>query len=250
VDRGRSTPRGFDLHENNMYAQGLATLALCENYGMTGDAAFREPCQGAVDFIVHAQHDAGGWRYFPKQPGDMTVFGWQLLALESARRSGLHVPPRTMTLAAQFLNACQSSQGSTFGYTEAGAKPVPTAIGWLCRMYYGATRRDAQLVAGVEQLRTWGVSQNDLYFNFHATQVLSQYPGHEWTLWNEQLREQLIATQATAGHEAGSWHMPHEHAHAGGRLYSTSLATLILEVYYRHLPIFADAETPRVAKLP
>jgi hypothetical protein len=247
LSNARATPYGLDLHQGNMYAQGLATIVLCENYAMTNDATFKEPAQGAVDFIVHAQHSAGGWRYFPKQPGDMTVFGWQILALESARRAKLTVPPQTLTRASQFLQSMQSVDGSAFGYSQAGEQPTPTAIGWLCRMVYGSTRRDENCVRGVERLRAWGVSKHDLYFNFHATQVLSQYPGHEWSEWNEELREYLIATQSQQGHETGSWHFSHEHAHAGGRLYSTALATLTLEVYYRQLPLFNQPSSSKVA---
>jgi hypothetical protein len=33
------------------------------------------------------------------------------------------------------------------------------------------------------------------------------------------------------------------HIEAGGRLYCTSLATMILEVYYRHLPLYKDDAT-------
>ncbi len=69
-----------------MYAQGIATLALCEAYAMTGDDTLRPFAQKAVDFIVYAQNpNTGGWRYFPGQPGDTTVLGWQLMALRSAR---------------------------------------------------------------------------------------------------------------------------------------------------------------------
>ena len=73
---------GGDLGEGvgyAMYPHAIATLALCEAYAMTGDETLKFPAQFAVDFIVHAQHEAGGWRYHPRDPGDTTVTGWQVI---------------------------------------------------------------------------------------------------------------------------------------------------------------------------
>ena len=65
-----------------MYGHGLATIALSEAYGLTGDKAVGAAAQKAVDFIVSAQNAKdGGWRYNPKDPGDTCVLGWQLQAL-------------------------------------------------------------------------------------------------------------------------------------------------------------------------
>ena len=45
--------------------------------------------------------------------------------------------------------------------------------------------------------------------------------------------------QIKEGHMAGSWTPKEQHDQAGGRLYMTALACCTLEVYYRHLPIYA-----------
>ena len=75
--------------------------------------------------------------------------------------------------------------------------------------------------------------------------VLRHYEGDSWKKWNAVMRDQLVKSQATKGHEAGSWQIDTGHGSKGGRLYSTSMATMILEVYYRHLPIYRkqSAET-------
>ena len=76
-----------------MYAQGLATIALCEAYAMTQDEKLIIPAQRAVEFIVSAQDRlGGGWRYAPQQPGATTSFGWQLMSLKSGQRDGSHWP--------------------------------------------------------------------------------------------------------------------------------------------------------------
>ena len=73
-----------------MYAHGIATIALCEAYALTGDEMFRDPAQRAINWIVRAQHrssgrNGGGWRYEPGPPGDTSVVGWQLMAPASGR---------------------------------------------------------------------------------------------------------------------------------------------------------------------
>ena len=75
-----------------MYSHGLATIALSEAYGLSGDKQVGMAAQGAVNFILNAQNAAdGGWRYNPKDPGDTSVVGWQLMALKSAHMAGLNV---------------------------------------------------------------------------------------------------------------------------------------------------------------
>ena len=105
-------------------------------------------------------------------------------------------------------------------------------------MYSGWRRSDPRLVRGIERLVAWGPSYDDMYFNYYATQVLHHQEGPAWSAWNERLREHLIASQATSGHEAGSWHFADPHTAPGGRLCDTALSLLILEVYYRHLPLY------------
>jgi hypothetical protein len=94
------------------------------------------------------------------------------------------------------------------------------------------------LARGVERLASWGPSYDDMYFNYYATQVLHHYEGPAWPRWNEQLQRQLTMAQAHEGHERGSWHFSDPHTTPGGRLCDTSLVLMILEVYYRHLPLY------------
>ncbi len=110
VSRMKVGPDGGDLSYDQgvMYGHGLASIALCEAYGMTKDTGLAEPAQHAVNFIVYAQDPVGGgWRYTPHQPGDTSVLGWQLMALKSAHMAYLNVPPKTIKGAVNFLNSVQ-----------------------------------------------------------------------------------------------------------------------------------------------
>jgi hypothetical protein len=225
----------------NMYSQGLAGIVLSESYAMTQDRRLQMPAQAALNYIMAAQDPAGGgWRYSPKQAGDTSAVGWQLMALKSGHMAFLQVSPLTIKKAVEFLNAVQQDDGATYGYTDPGNGAGTSAVGLLCRMYLGWKKDHPALQRGVDRLAKMGPSK-DLYFDYYATQILHHVEGDRWVGWNNRMRDMLVTTQAKKGHEAGSWYdgVDGGHgAHAAGRLYCTSLATMILEVYYRHLPIY------------
>ena len=240
---------GGSLHEGdrgNMYSHGIAAIALTEAYGMTQDRGLRGPAQEAINFIVHAQDPVGGgWRYDPRQPGDTSVVGWQVMALKSGHLGYLQVPPVTVQNASRFLDSVQYDDGTRYGYTSAsGGSQATTAIGVLSRMYLGWDRDHPTLEYGVRRLSEWGPSEHNFYYNYYATQAMAHWDGELWNRWNLEMRDYLVETQATEGHEAGSWFFPSSEGSAdhglgpGGRLYFTSMATMILEVYYRHLPLY------------
>ncbi len=79
-----------------------------------------------------------------------------------------------------------------------------------------------------------------MYFNYYASQMLSHYGGQPWQRWNPRMREQLIATQASSGHENGSWFFAGGQLVTGGRVLNTALAVMTLEVYDRYLPLYGD----------
>ena len=103
--RAFETPNGIDLQEGTMYAQGLASIVLCEAYAMTKDESLKHAAQGALDFIEYAQGDNGGWRYNPGDPGDTTVTGWQLMALKSGELAGLRVKSPRLHRVNDFLDS-------------------------------------------------------------------------------------------------------------------------------------------------
>jgi hypothetical protein len=130
--------------EGRMYGHGIATLALCECYGilaqtppsdaehanpMVPHAAYeslsnqhkklfrqwgtvdverlRYAATAAANFIVSAQAIDGGWRYRPGELGDTSVVGWQIMALKSARDAGLGTNEETFAAARQYLDSAQ-----------------------------------------------------------------------------------------------------------------------------------------------
>jgi hypothetical protein len=235
-----------------MYAHGLATIAMCEAYGMTQDPALRRPAQMAVNYIVKAQHSAGGWRYSPGQPGDTSVVGWQVMALKSAQMAGLDVPEVTMRKAQAYLNSCEDSTNG-YGYTGPGPTPTMSAVGLLCRQYLQSWGpQNLKLIKGVNNhLKTNppGSAGKNIYYFYYATQVMHHFGGSDWKQWNDKMRDTLVKTQDLNGANAGSWDSTGDaHGGSGGRVMITSLSLLTLEVYYRHLPLYyREAGGNRVA---
>jgi len=248
--RGRVTENGLDFQEgtkSGMYAQGLVAIVLCEAFAMTRDPALKDPAQQAIRFIEYAQDKkGGGWRYRPQEPGDTTVTGWQLMALKSAEMAGLKVDRSVHYAAQRFLDSVASDEGSQYGYLDKTPRRSTTAIALLCRMYGGWVRGNPQLVRGIGHLASWGPSATDIYYNYYATQVLRHWGGSDWKRWNDAMREYLISMQETKGHESGSWYFDDEHSRVGGRLYTTALAVMILEVYYRYMPLYGKQVFPEL----
>ncbi|MEX0938591.1 MAG: prenyltransferase/squalene oxidase repeat-containing protein [Pirellulales bacterium] len=241
MGRAVDSPQGIDLRGgDSMYTHGLATLALCEAYAMTGDRSIKPIAQGAIDYIVHAQHQAGGWRYFPGQAGDTTVTGWQVLALKSGYLAGLNIPRHIWYKIGEFLDSKGTRDGSNYGYTRVDRDDTNSAIGLLCRMMLGWDRQHQGLRGGVTFLAQLGPSETNLYYDYYATQVMHHFHDQRWERWNVQMREHLIRTQATDGHEAGSWFFSARHTDVAGRLFNTAMAVMILEVYYRHMPLYSE----------
>lgn len=242
----------FHEPQGNMYSHGIATLVLCESLAMTktdpgGESRpyrqqprLRKAAQRAIDFIEESQHAAGGWRYSPNQRGDTSVVGWQAMALQSAKMAKLKVSGRVLERTSSFLDSVQTGQyGSNYGYLSPGVRPGTSAIGLLTRMYLGWDRTHPGIAAGASYLNEIGPSANNVYYDYYATQVMHHYQGPLWRDWNRQMRDHLVETQETKGHESGSWYFDGDYgSQAGGRLYITAMSTMILEVYYRHQPIY------------
>lgn len=221
----------------NLYSQGLAAIALAECYGMTKDKRLSAPTQNALNYIMQAQDpNGGGWRYSPRQPGDTSAFGWQFTALKTGHAAGLQINPLTIKRAVSFLDFVQSDGGAAYGYTDGSSPSLPrTAIGLLCRLQLGWKADHPAIVKGVQSLSQAGPG-TDLYFCYYANRVLHGVGGGAWIAWNAAMKTLLLGAQAKAGHSAGSWYERLDGGHgaeAAGRLYCTSLATLILEQYYR-----------------
>jgi hypothetical protein len=234
-----------------MYSQGLAAIALCEAYGMTGDPRVGHHARMAVQFIVNAQNQSGGWRYQPRtSDSDTSVYGWQMMALKSAMMAGMSVDQARLELGRKWLDSVSEGVQNLamlgrFRYqANSPSSPTMSAVALLITQYTGARREDPVIVGGVKYLLENPPKDEarDIYYWYYATLVMHNMSGKEWDTWNRQMRRVLVQTQVRQGCASGSWDPDHPAPDAwgmaGGRLMLTALSALTLEVYYRYLPLF------------
>ena len=235
-----------------LYSHAIASMAICEAYGLSRDPQLKEPARRAVAFIIECQDPVtGGWRYRPGQSGDTSVFGWHIFALRSANLAGLPIPRKTVRGCGDYLNlAAVDGKKILYGYQpDRPATPVMTAEALVGRQILGWSREHPSLVKGVGRVAADLETNEDrnIYYWYYATQLLHNMRNKEWERWNPHVREALIRTQIHAdGCPNGSWDpqfpSPDRWGVTAGRLFQTSLSILTLEVYYRYLPLYRTAD--------
>ena len=240
--------------EQQMYSHAFAALAVCEDYGMTKDAALAVPAQRAIDFIQDAQNErTGGWRYHPGQEGDTSVFGWQVTALKSAQLAGLQVKVKTFDGAKKWLASVSKAgddgkpNGQFAYFPNSDSTPTMSAVGINCSRHLGVGKSDPLIAAGVKYLAANPPEKDarNVYYWFYGTQIMENADDHDRIPWMNKIRKYLEESQAREGCAAGSWSPDKPTRDAwgpnGGRLMTTSFSCLTLEVYYRYLSVFKDS---------
>lgn len=244
-EEARPAQFGRDLQAGSMYGHGIAALALTEVLNIDRlrereDEDIRNLVEDVLLFTMVAQHPAGGWRYVPGSPGDMTVSGWQILSLVSGRHAGLPLRSNTLPDARRFVRSLAAQDSYQFGYISTEPEPTTTAIGLAMLLYLSESPFQTPFQQAMWAMVERGPKFTDVYHDYYAALALHNVRHEGWDQWHVPLREHLIRTQATEGHEKGSWHFKDLHGDVGGRLYTTAMAALILEVYYRHLPLYQE----------
>ena len=229
--------------DKGMYDQGIGTMALAEAYGITRDEKLRAPLERAVGFIIKAQSKrTGGWRYKPGSgTSDTSVVGWQVMALMSARLAGLDVPEAAFDGAKRWFDRVATGHHrGRYGYSGRGAKHAMTAEAMFCQQLLGLPPFDPRMKESAEFIATKMPADGkpDYYYWYYGCLSLYQHQGPIWKRWNERMRPLLLESQVKRGDHAGSWAPDGLYGKYGGRVISTAMATLSLEVYYRYLPMY------------
>ncbi|NND96029.1 MAG: hypothetical protein HKN47_01720 [Pirellulaceae bacterium] len=238
------TENGLDWQRGSMYGHGIALMALGEALTMTrtADGKYETDLQQLVDrgafFTVVAQHPNGSWGYVPGSPGDTTLTGWQVLSLIAARRNGIELRSYTLPRAKEFLMSVKSEDEWSFGYKGPPGEPTMNAIALTLLLYLGQTPGYTPFDRALDQIAERGPALTNVYHDYYATLALHHARHRDWDRWNDRLRDHLVATQSQQGHESGSWHFKDKWGDVGGRLYTTAMCTMMLEVYYRYLPLY------------
>lgn len=234
---------GSALNFERTYCHGMATLALAEALALSSDERLKPTVQRAVAYTINAQsRQDGGWRYQPGEAGDMSQFGWQVLALHSAELGGVFTPEQTRDGMRRFLAA--STRGNARGLgcyrPGEGVSTTMTAEALLCRHLIEKDVDPRTIDEASSYLLQSLPSESSVneYYWYYGTLAMYHVGGRPWQRWNERLTEVLLRRQIVAGADAGAWPADGMWAGYGGKVFSTALSTLCLEVYYRYLPVY------------
>jgi hypothetical protein len=239
---------GYDWQRGSMYGHGIALMALEEALCMTRegkqyDSDLLDLVQQGAAFSCVAQHENGSWGYVPGRPGDVTITGWQVLSLIGAQKGGAALHTNTLPDAKSYLMTMCEGRSFWFGYNTPVGEPTTTAIGLTLMLFLGQSPYETPFAKSLDRIAQMGPSPNNIYHNYYASLALHHSRHPLWETWNKQLRDYLVQEQETRGHMTGSWHFDEKWGNVGGRLYTTALCAMTLEVYYRFMPLYADDDS-------
>lgn len=242
-----------------MYIHGISTLMLSEVSGMVDrerQDRIDKVLPHAVRLILTAQQVkkapqfAGGWRYTPQSgDSDISLTGWSLMALRSARGNGALVPKDAIDKAVEFVLRCRpagakvnrkdpKAQPIGFAYQPGGPSGLArTGVALLCLELCGRHRSDDALDAGDYVLGHLPRNYGEAYFYYsiyYCSQGMFQLGGSYWEKWAPHLYEMMLKFQS----KDGSWRQGASGEAPGGTCYSTAISVLALTVSYRQLPIY------------
>lgn len=238
INKGRSQ-RGFLGTPSNhagMYEHGLAVLALSEAWGQSKNPAVGVTLRAGVDIILRAQSPLGGWRYTP-EPGDadlsMTVM--HLVALNSARESGIQVPDATMEKATKYVISCQDEGSGGFRYMPGNGEVgfARTAAGVMSLIMTGqrnhkSTQRGLAFMKAYPNQKFEKGYPRFHYAHYYAIQAIYQAGETDFQNWYPKIAATVVSMQEPDGSWSGE----------GGKAYATGASILIIGVPYRFLPIY------------
>ncbi len=228
-----------------MYGHGICTLLLAEAAGMSRNDQVLAALRKACDLILRSQavpksgQHEGGWRYEPRSgDADISVTGWQLLALRAAKDCGVNVPASAIEKAVGFIGRCASRDGG-FGYQPGGSAGLArTGCGMVSLQMCGQydSPRVERAAAWVRQHGLEWSEQYFFYSIYYVTQAMYQRGGEDWKWWKERLERILVEHQ----NADGSWPFPPRSSgeRQGGPVYATAMAVLSLCVQYHYLPAY------------
>jgi hypothetical protein len=245
VDRGvnwvlsRQETSTGGMSSKTFYEQGISLMVLSETYALTKDEKYKEPAQKLLDFILSKAGPNGGYGY--GGPGtDTSVTGFQIMGIKSAMMAGLKVPEDSVLKVHAYLRVCTLDDGQA-GYTEATSPKISmTSVAMCCRLFLGYGLEDVMVMKAGDLIAKQGPLPDDEYYTYYATYCMFQMGGPKWREWNRTFRPAVLNLQdmKTKG-LAGSFNPGKSAgASAAGRVYTTAMYLLTLQVYARFLPMY------------
>ncbi len=267
---GCLAPRTSTTHT---YDHIIATLALTEAYALAPNRSLKKGAIRAHQYMYALRNPGAAWRYAETHPemltheNDVSVTGWAILAMTLAKDlPELPFEAQALDDALVFIEEMTDATGRT-GYIERGGPPSRlraasdvwdasrsesmTAVGVLSRIFadpeFERPGMRASVAKGVglilAQPMAWDdgdIGTVDFYYWYYATYALHQFSitpegRAAWKTWQGLMRAAVLDRQVQEGDEKGSWPPQVDPwGSIGGRVYSTAILALCMEVFYRY----------------
>jgi hypothetical protein len=234
-----------------MYEHGISAAMLGEAYGMVDDARktkIEKALAKATKLTLDAQsvpvkkgtpHE-GGWRYQRASPdSDISVTGWQLMALRAAANCGAYVPRSALESGREYVRRCAYKSGPGFTYQAATGSPGSARTGTaIVSLEMLGEHHSKEAKAGGDYLLANPVTNPNENFYYYSVYYIAQAYYHLGDKYYREgypkLRDSLLASQGPEG----TWPVGAGQEQEAGEAYRTSMAVLALAVPYRYLPLF------------
>lgn len=263
--------------EHFMYDHALGTLALTEAYGLSKNNWVKKKAKKALEYIHESKNPGKAWRYNNRDPNpltqnDVSVTGWMVMCLASARDFGLPIHESDIVDAMAYIDEMTDTSTGRTGYMRRGSfssreqgedeiwpaeyGESMTAVAVFCRFFCGNILNDIEGQSALirkggdllmKKLPRWGEEEKgpqagkfytDFYYWYYGSYAMYQLGGKYWDTWKRAMIRAVVDNQIKDEknkNELGSWHPQVDPwGDCGGRIYSTALCTLCLEVFYRY----------------
>jgi hypothetical protein len=249
---------GTTSSHEHIYSHAIATLAMCEAYGLSDYKALRAPAQKGIDYIQAVRNPYKVWRYFPRDgDNDTSVTGWMVLALKSAEEFKLKIDTDALKAAELWFDSVTDPSTGVAGYTRKGEgssrkesmqtkfpsskTECMTAVALISRVFLGQDPKkypvmEAAANTMLKKPPVWNEADGsiDMYYWYYGSLAMFQMGGNHWTQWSQKMKDAILKQQRNDANFLGSWDPKDPWGEDGGRVYSTAIMVLCLEVYFRY----------------
>jgi hypothetical protein len=251
---------GQDIGESFLYDHSIASLAMAEAYVLSNKTPILSgTVRKATNYITRARNPYGAWRYQvpPIGENDTSVTGWMVFALKSAEEGGTKISKETYAGALTWFDEVTDPGTGRMGYDTIGSLSsrvdgvnddfpadkgeAMTAVGLLCRFFMGQDPKENPIMEKhanllLKRLPEWDPEGKgtDMYYWYYGSYAMFQMGGTHWKKWKKAMEKAILNSQRKDGDYKGSWDPVGPWGYSGGRVYSTAILVLCLEVYFRY----------------
>jgi hypothetical protein len=246
------------------YNHAISSLTLSELYGMSDvnrakriEAAIKKSLSATLEMQQWPKShssERGGWRYLDDDgifDSDLSITGWSLMFLRSARNAGFEVSQQPIDEAVAYVRRCYEPEYGAFEYTNLGDdhRSRGMAGAGILALAHAGFHNSREAKASGDWILRHGFDEYNRflmfdqgrphdryhYAIFNCCQGMYQLGGEHWAKFFPGVVQTLLDNQQPDG----SWPADtHWHDSQFGTAYTTALVVMTLGAPNQLLPIF------------